>query len=152
MQSTGTNPRSMKWISTGTDSSGWIAMTRTPAFSPSCGARRTPKISLSWSQMPRLSFGKTYRVGVPEPGFYREIMNTDAEKYWRDQCGQSWWRSCRSHPLGQPRAIPLTCGCRPWPLLLQTRTLVVRSARFTAFNKAPQFFVIPSEARNLSFF
>jgi 1,4-alpha-glucan branching enzyme len=23
----------------------------------------------------------TYRVGVPEPGFYREIMNTDAEKY-----------------------------------------------------------------------
>jgi len=22
-----------------------------------------------------------YRVGVPEPGFYREIMNTDAEKY-----------------------------------------------------------------------
>jgi 1,4-alpha-glucan branching enzyme len=24
---------------------------------------------------------ETYRVGVPEPGFYREIMNTDAEKY-----------------------------------------------------------------------
>ncbi len=23
----------------------------------------------------------TYRVGVPEPGFYREIMNTDAQKY-----------------------------------------------------------------------
>jgi 1,4-alpha-glucan branching enzyme len=23
----------------------------------------------------------TYRIGVPEPGFYREIMNTDAEKY-----------------------------------------------------------------------
>jgi 1,4-alpha-glucan branching enzyme len=24
---------------------------------------------------------EAYRVGVPEPGFYREIMNTDAEKY-----------------------------------------------------------------------
>jgi len=24
---------------------------------------------------------ESYRVGVPEPGFYREIMNTDAEKY-----------------------------------------------------------------------
>jgi 1,4-alpha-glucan branching enzyme len=24
---------------------------------------------------------ETHRVGVPEPGFYREIMNTDAEKY-----------------------------------------------------------------------
>jgi 1,4-alpha-glucan branching enzyme len=24
---------------------------------------------------------ENYRVGVPEPGFYREIMNTDAEKY-----------------------------------------------------------------------
>ncbi len=24
---------------------------------------------------------EVYRVGVPEPGFYREIMNTDAEKY-----------------------------------------------------------------------
>jgi len=28
-----------------------------------------------------------YRVGVPEPGFYREIMNTDAEKYGGSNVG-----------------------------------------------------------------
>lgn len=29
----------------------------------------------------------TYRIGVPEPGFYREIMNTDAERYSGNNVG-----------------------------------------------------------------
>ncbi|RMD51744.1 MAG: 1,4-alpha-glucan branching protein GlgB, partial [Nitrospirae bacterium] len=34
--------------------------------------------ALNFSSIPR----KDYRMGVPFPGFYREILNTDSEKYW----------------------------------------------------------------------
>ena len=54
-----------------------------------------------------------YRVGVPELGFYREIMNTDCGKVWRDQRRQSWRSACRSHSVGQPSAIPSICACHP---------------------------------------
>jgi 1,4-alpha-glucan branching enzyme len=30
-----------------------------------------------------------YRIGVPKAGFYREILNSDSERYWGGNCGNS---------------------------------------------------------------
>ncbi len=53
-------------------------------------------ISSWWLQISR-PFLETYRVGVPEPGFYREIMNTDAENIR----GRTWetWAKPRRRPF-----------------------------------------------------
>ena len=57
---------------------------------------------------------ENYRVGVPEPGFYQEILNTDAETYGGGNVGNcgglhadaETWQS-RSHSLGM-RLPPLS--------------------------------------------
>ena len=67
---------------------------------------------------------ENYRVGVPEPGFYREIMNTDAEKYGGKQRGQSRRRACRICSLGNH---PYSINLRLPPLaavFLKLRTVV----------------------------
>ncbi len=50
----------------------------------------------NFTPMPR----HEYKVGVPKEGFYREILNSDSEKYWGGNIGnfggieaeQSWWQ------------------------------------------------------------
>ena len=116
---------STRWISTGTGLSGSIAMTRMRAFFPSCGARRIPAnfIVVVANFTPVLR--EDYRVGVPEPGFYREIMNTDAEKYGGTNVGNLGGVHAEADSLGQPSVFHQPALAAPRSHLLQTRTLVV---------------------------
>jgi 1,4-alpha-glucan branching enzyme len=52
---------------------------------------------------------ETYRVGVPEPGYYSEILNSDAQNY----CGSGQGN------LGGLSAEPLPWDGRPWSLHLR---------------------------------
>ncbi|MEO0249704.1 MAG: alpha amylase C-terminal domain-containing protein, partial [candidate division WOR-3 bacterium] len=49
-----------------------------------------------------------YRVGVPRPGFYREILNSDAAAYWGSNLGNA----------GGVFADPVSWHGRPWSLSL----------------------------------
>jgi 1,4-alpha-glucan branching enzyme len=44
-----------------------------------------------------------YRVGVPELGFYREIMNTDSEKYGGSNVGNLGGQHAETIPWGNHR-------------------------------------------------
>jgi len=57
----------------------------------------------------------TYRVGVPEPGFYREIMNTDSEKYGGTNFGN----------LGGVHAEAFPWNNKPYSILLHMPALGV---------------------------
>jgi 1,4-alpha-glucan branching enzyme len=57
----------------------------------------------------------TYRVGVPEPGFYREIMNTDAEKYGGTNVGN----------LGGVHAEAIPWNNQPYSIYLRMPALGV---------------------------
>jgi len=56
-----------------------------------------------------------YRVGVPEPGFYREIMNTDSEKYGGTNFGN----------LGGVHAEAIPWNNKPYSILLRLPALGV---------------------------
>jgi len=58
---------------------------------------------------------ETYRVGVPEPGFYREIMNTDAEKYGGTNVGN----------LGGAHAEAIAWNNHPYSIQLRIPALGV---------------------------
>jgi 1,4-alpha-glucan branching enzyme len=50
-----------------------------------------------------------YRVGVPKPGYYREILNSDAECYWGSNMGNEGGRASEEIPMhGQPYSLSLT--------------------------------------------
>src|SRR5262249_18041345 len=59
----------------------------------------------------------SYRLGVPEKGFWRELFNSDAERYWGS--GQGNLGGVESVPVpghGRPQAISVTLpppGCPP---------------------------------------
>ncbi len=58
----------------------------TTAWSRSCGARRTGEVIVFVvNATPVVRYG--YRIGVPHAGFYREIINTDAETYGGSNVG-----------------------------------------------------------------
>jgi len=49
-----------------------------------------------------------YRVGVPEPGFYRELLNSDAEVYAGSNFGNSGGVAAEPVPwMGMPYSLPL---------------------------------------------
>ena len=54
-----------------------------------------------------------YRVGVPESGFYREILNTDAERYGGGNVGN----------LGGVHAEAIPWNERPYSILLRLPAL-----------------------------
>jgi 1,4-alpha-glucan branching enzyme len=56
-----------------------------------------------------------YRIGVPEPGFYREIMNTDAEKYGGTNVGN----------LGGVHAEAIPWNNKPYSIYLRMPALGV---------------------------
>jgi 1,4-alpha-glucan branching enzyme len=56
-----------------------------------------------------------YRVGVPEPGFYREILNTDAERYGGSNVGN----------LGGVHAEAIPWNNKPYSILLKIPALAV---------------------------
>lgn len=50
-----------------------------------------------------------YRIGVPRPGFWRELLNSDAEEYEGSGHGNLGGRSTDDVPFhGQPYSLPLT--------------------------------------------
>jgi 1,4-alpha-glucan branching enzyme len=52
---------------------------------------------------------QSYRVGVPAPGFYREILNSDSEYYWGSNKGNDGGKSTDSIPRhGYPQSLSLT--------------------------------------------
>ena len=50
-----------------------------------------------------------YRVGVPRPGYYRELLNTDSGYYWGSRAGND----------GGVHAEPLPWNGKPWSLKLR---------------------------------
>jgi len=54
-----------------------------------------------------------YRIGVPEPGFYREVLNTDSEFYGGSNCGNG----------GGKQAEAFTCHGRPFSVTLTLPSL-----------------------------
>ena len=47
-----------------------------------------------------------YHIGVPRPGHYEEILNTDAAALRRHQRWQSWRHERRRTPLARPPILP----------------------------------------------
>jgi 1,4-alpha-glucan branching enzyme len=59
----------------------------------------------NFTPVPRLA----YRVGVPRPGYYREVLNSDAERYWGSNMGNEGGRAAEAIPMhGQPQSLSLT--------------------------------------------
>ena len=56
----------------------------------------------NFTPVPRLH----YRVGVPDPGVYREILNGDSEHVGRQQHGQRRLCGLRAHFLQRPLSQP----------------------------------------------
>jgi 1,4-alpha-glucan branching enzyme len=59
----------------------------------------------SFTPIPR----QNYRIGVPKPGFYQEILNSDSEYYWGSNVGNDGGRhtdDAASH--GHPYSLSLT--------------------------------------------
>ncbi|MBI5197939.1 MAG: 1,4-alpha-glucan branching protein GlgB, partial [Nitrospirae bacterium] len=52
---------------------------------------------------------KNYRIGVPAPGFYREILNSDSDLYWGSNMGNAGgvWAEPRPYQ-GRPYSVLLT--------------------------------------------
>ena len=67
---------------------------------------------------------ETYRVGVPEPGFYREIMNTDAEKYGGTNVGNLGGVHAEAIPWNNHAVFHPSAHAGPRSHLLQARALV----------------------------
>ena len=84
--STATSPRSGTWTTPTKGSSGSIFTTRTTASSRSCAARGKGEIVVfAVNATPVVRYD--YRLGVPDDGFYREIINTDGETYGGSNVG-----------------------------------------------------------------
>jgi 1,4-alpha-glucan branching enzyme len=59
----------------------------------------------SFTPVPR----SDYRIGVPKPGFYQEILNSDSEYYWGSNVGNDGGRHTDDVPAhGQPYSLSLT--------------------------------------------
>jgi 1,4-alpha-glucan branching enzyme len=56
-----------------------------------------------------------YRVGVPRPGYYREILNTDSGYYWGSGAGNG----------GGINAAPIPWSGKPWSISLRLPPLAV---------------------------
>ena len=49
-----------------------------------------------------------YRIGVPKPGHYREVFNSDSEEYWGSNVGNHGGQVTESIPMhGHPQSLSL---------------------------------------------
>jgi 1,4-alpha-glucan branching enzyme len=75
--------------------------------------------AMNWTPVPRPG----YRIGVPEPGFYREVLNTDADWYGGGNVGNGGGVSSEPVPAhGHPQSIVLTLPPLAGLLLKPIRT------------------------------
>jgi 1,4-alpha-glucan branching enzyme len=59
----------------------------------------------SFTPVPRYD----YRIGVPKPGYYHEIINSDAECYWGSNMGNEGGRETENVPMhGHAQSLSLT--------------------------------------------
>ena len=82
-----------------------IAFARLAPGEPPCVASATR----------RRSCANGYRVGVPEPGTYREALNTDSDLLRRRQHRQRRLRRLRADSFARPRATRFSSRCRRSP-------------------------------------
>ena len=62
-------------------------------------------VACNFTPVPRMD----YRVGVPEPGYYRELMNSDSEIYGGSNLGNSGGVPALAEPWhGRPYSLRLT--------------------------------------------
>ena len=62
-------------------------------------------VVLNWTPLVRQS----YRVGVPEPGYYRELLNSDASTYGGSNVGNEGGRASEPVPAhGHQHSLVLT--------------------------------------------
>jgi 1,4-alpha-glucan branching enzyme len=62
-------------------------------------------VVLNWTPLVR----HDYRVGVPEPGYYRELLNSDASTYGGSNVGNEGGRAAEPVPAhGHPHSLVLT--------------------------------------------
>ncbi|HJZ55549.1 MAG TPA: 1,4-alpha-glucan branching protein GlgB [Gemmataceae bacterium] len=60
---------------------------------------------LNFTPVPR----ENYRIGVPAPGFWREVLNSDAGVYWGSNMGNGGGVHAEFVPIhGRPYSLPLT--------------------------------------------
>jgi 1,4-alpha-glucan branching enzyme len=61
-------------------------------------------VVLNFTPIPR----ENYRIGVPLPGFYREVLNSDADVYGGSNVGNSGGRATEPVSwMNQPHSVPL---------------------------------------------
>jgi 1,4-alpha-glucan branching enzyme len=59
----------------------------------------------NFTPVPRIG----YRIGVPKPGYYREILNSDAAYYWGSNVGNDGGQAAEEIPgHGRPQSLSLT--------------------------------------------
>jgi 1,4-alpha-glucan branching enzyme len=62
-------------------------------------------IVTNFTPVPRVG----YRIGVPKPGYYREILNSDSAYYWGSNVGNDGGQATEAIPVhGRPQSLALT--------------------------------------------
>ncbi|MEO2091929.1 MAG: 1,4-alpha-glucan branching protein GlgB, partial [Gemmataceae bacterium] len=95
-----TSPDGFEWV----DADDADASVYTFLRKPKTGATRVLCV-LNFTPVPRSG----YRVGVPGPGYWREVLNTDAECYWGGNVGNNGGVQAEAVPChGRPYSVVLT--------------------------------------------
>jgi 1,4-alpha-glucan branching enzyme len=70
-----------------------------------CSGERTLIAALNFTPVPRGG----YRIGVPRPGYYREVLNTDAVAYGGTNTGNLGGVHTEERPwMGHPYSLCIT--------------------------------------------
>ena len=103
----------MRWTSTIRASSGWISTTGENSIIAFLRRAEDPKdfilFCCNFTPVPR----QRYEFGVPEEGFYEEILNTDSELFGGSNMGNGGMRIVAARAQAQPASTPSRSRCRP---------------------------------------
>ncbi len=95
-----TEPGGFEWV----DANDWEASVYSFLRKPKAGPERI-LCSLNFTPVPR----QGYRIGVPCPGYWKEILNTDSAVYWGSNLGNTGGVQAEAVPChGQPYSVVLT--------------------------------------------
>jgi 1,4-alpha-glucan branching enzyme len=95
------DPRGFEWVHTMDAENSVLAFVRKAKSHP---ADAPVLVVLNFTPMPR----PNYRIGIDQPGWWREIINTDAGEFWGSNTGN----------LGAVEATPVAIHGRPFSLNL----------------------------------
>jgi 1,4-alpha-glucan branching enzyme len=95
-----TDPAGFEWIDSSDADAGVVSLIRN-------GREEKQRLVAVCNFTPVPRFG--YRVGVPRPGFWREILNSDALEYWGRGLGNLGGVLAEAEPFhGRPHSLTLT--------------------------------------------